>query len=106
MPLSRVNPAKYQSLLRQKVTSTCSLLAPFSPPAPQVFSSQPSGFRMRAEFRIWHEGDDLNYVMFRREDPKTPVAIRDFPIADKQIQQLMPVLRLVIQIIAVPISML
>jgi tRNA (uracil-5-)-methyltransferase len=93
MPLSRVNPAQYQSLLRQKVTATCSLLAPFPPSAPQVFSSQPSGFRMRAEFRIWHEGDDLNYVMFRREDPKTPIAIRDFPIADKQIQQLMPVLR-------------
>ena len=93
MPLSRVNPAQYQSLLGQKVTAASSLLAPFSPPAPQVFPSQPSGFRLRAEFRIWHEGDDLNYVMFRREDPKTPIAIRDFPIADMQIQQLMPVLR-------------
>ena len=93
MPLSRVNPAQYQTLLRQKVTAVSTLLAPFSPPAPQVYCSQPSGFRMRAEFRVWHEGNDLNYVMFRPGDPKTPIAIVDFPIADERIQQLMPVLR-------------
>lgn len=93
MPLSRVNPTQYQQLLSQKVALVSDLLAPFSPPAAQVFPSQPSGFRLRAEFRIWHQGDELNYVMFRREDPKTPIAIHDFPIADNRIQQLMPVLR-------------
>ena len=93
MPLSRVNPAQYQQLLSQKVASVSGLLQPFAAPAPQVFPSQATGFRLRAEFRIWHEGDDLNYVMFRKGDPKTPVAIHDFPIADNQIQQLMPVLR-------------
>jgi tRNA (uracil-5-)-methyltransferase len=48
---------------------------------------------MRAEFRIWHAGDELDYVMFRRDDPATPVAIHDFPIACDRIRQLMPVLR-------------
>lgn len=48
---------------------------------------------MRAEFRLWHAGDELDYVMFRPEDPKTPIAITDFPIACERIQQLMPVLR-------------
>jgi tRNA (uracil-5-)-methyltransferase len=93
MPLSSVDPANYQQLLDQKVASVSSLLAPFAAPIPQVFPSQPSGFRLRAEFRIWHEGDDLNYVMFRPQDPKTPIAIHDFPIADNRIQQLMPLLR-------------
>ena len=93
MPLSRVKPAHYQQLLDQKVASVSSLLAPFAAPTPQVFPSQPSGFRLRAEFRIWHEGDDLNYVMFRPREPKTPIAIHDFPIADNRIQQLMPLLR-------------
>jgi tRNA (uracil-5-)-methyltransferase len=93
MPLSRVNPAHYQQLLDQKVAAVSSLLQPFAAPVPQVFPSQPRGFRLRAEFRIWHEGDDLNYVMFRPQDPKTPHAIHDFPIADNRIQQLMPVLR-------------
>ncbi len=93
MPLSRVDPAHYSQLLSQKVTSVSRLLAPFAAPAPQVFPSQPTGFRLRAEFRIWHEGDDLDYVMFRPQDPKTPIAIHDFPIADNRIQQLMPQLR-------------
>jgi tRNA (uracil-5-)-methyltransferase len=45
---------------------------------------------MRAEFRMWHEGDELSYVMFRKGDPKTPVSIQDFPIACLDIQSLMP----------------
>ena len=35
----------------------------------------------------------LDYVMFRRDDPRTPVPIYAFPIACDAIQQLMPVLR-------------
>jgi len=93
MPLSRVDPARYSELLGQKVEAMSTLLAPFSPPPPRIFPSQASGFRMRAEFRVWHEGDDLNYVMFRRDTPRTPVAIQEFPIAHSQIQRLMPVLR-------------
>ena len=93
MPLSAVNPDRYQQLLDAKVARVSSLLAPYSPPAPVVYPSAPTGFRMRAEFRLWHEADDLNYVMFRRDDPATPVSIVDFPIACDRIRQLMPVLR-------------
>ena len=93
MPLSRVDPSRYSELLDRKVETVIDLLAPFSPPPPQIFSSQASGFRMRAEFRVWHDGDDLNYVMFSRDDPRTPVAIEEFPIAHSQIQRLMPLLR-------------
>ena len=42
---------------------------------------------------MWHEGDSINYVMFRRDEPKTPVVITDFPIADPRIQAVMPILR-------------
>jgi len=93
MPLSRVDPANYDRLLADKCDRVTALLAPFSPPPPAVHPSEPTGFRMRAEFRMWHEGDALDYVMFRREDPATPVPIREFPIACDRIQQLMPVLR-------------
>jgi tRNA (uracil-5-)-methyltransferase len=47
---------------------------------------------MRAEFRVWHDGDALNYVMFKPEDRKTPVVITHFPIACTAIQALMPTL--------------
>ena len=93
MPLSAVDPGRYQQLLEAKVARVSALLAPYSPPAPTVYPSTPTGFRMRAEFRIWHEADELNYVMFRRDDPATPVSIDDFPIACDRIRQLMPLLR-------------
>lgn len=93
MPQSAVKPQEYSELLAGKVKLVSGLLAPFSPPEPRVFASAPIGFRMRAEFRMWHEGDDLNYVMFRPEDRKTPVPVTQFTIANESIQQLMPVLR-------------
>lgn len=90
MPLSAVEPTRYPELLAAKCARVSALLAPFSPPAPQVYPSATQGFRMRAEFRLWHDGDALDYVMFRRDDPATPVPIKQFPIACERIQQLMP----------------
>lgn len=90
MPLSAVRPASYDALLSAKAETVSALLAPFAPPTPQIFASPPTGFRMRAEFRLWHQGDDLDYVMFRREDPRIPIAINHFPIACERIQMLMP----------------
>jgi len=97
MPLSMVDPARYQDLLARKCERVAALLDRFSPPDPAIYPSEPTSFRMRAEFRIWHEGDDLNYVMFRRDDPKTPVPIDHFPIACADIQQLMPLLMAALQ---------
>ncbi|MDG2045809.1 MAG: tRNA (uridine(54)-C5)-methyltransferase TrmA [Halioglobus sp.] len=93
MPLSRVQPQDYAILLAAKVATVRELMAPFSAPEPEVHASTPVGFRLRAEFRLWHDDDDLNYVMFRREEPRTPVVVNDFIIADDRIQYLMPLLR-------------
>lgn len=93
MPLSQYKPDVYQSLLEAKCELTTAKLAAYDPPAPRVYPSSPSAFRMRAEFRIWHEADELDYVMFHPEDRKTPVPIDSFPIACERIQQLMPALR-------------
>ena len=92
MPLSAINPSQYDTLLDEKVQRVSALLDPYSPPEPEVFPSGKNAFRMRAEFRVWHEGDNLNYVMFRPDDRKTPVPITQFPIACQAIQELMPVL--------------
>ena len=93
MPLSRVQPTQYEDLLGQKSQKVTELLAPFSPPTAQIIASSPTGYRLRAEFRMWHEGEDINYVMFHPERPKTPVIIKDFPVADDRIQAVMPALR-------------
>jgi tRNA (uracil-5-)-methyltransferase len=93
MPLSNVNPDAYSALLAEKVAKVKTLLSPYSPPPPLVVESSPTAFRMRAEFRMWHEEDELSYVMFRKGDPKTPVPIEKFPIACLNIQLLMPKLQ-------------
>ncbi len=92
MPLSRIQPQHYRALLDAKVAAVEAILAPFSPPPPRVYPSRETGYRMRAEFRVWHEGSDLDYVMFHPEDPRTPVPVREFPVASERIQALMPVL--------------
>jgi tRNA (uracil-5-)-methyltransferase len=48
---------------------------------------------MRAEFRIWHEGDDLFFAMFRPGDSRTPHRIDVLPIVGERIQLAMPALR-------------
>ncbi len=93
MPLSAVQPEHYEALLASKSASVQALLQPYYDGDFDLVPSSPTGFRMRAEFRVWHDGDALNYVMFRREDPKTPVPVLEFPIACPAIQQLMPQLR-------------
>jgi tRNA (uracil-5-)-methyltransferase len=93
MPLSDVQPENYASLLEQKCAKVNDLLSPWCQGKVAIFPSAPTGFRMRAEFRMWHEGDDLDYVMFRREEPKTPVPVTSFPIACDTIQSLMPLLQ-------------
>jgi tRNA (uracil-5-)-methyltransferase len=93
MPLRKIKPEQYQSLLDEKVRRVETLYQSLDAPAAQVFASPELGFRMRAEFRIWHQGEDLFYAMFRPGDPKTPYPIEDFPIASERIQNAMPVLR-------------
>lgn len=82
-------PEQYQSLLDAKVDKVSDLLSPYQAPEPEVVPSPTGGFRMRAEFRVWHDGDALDYVMFRRGEPKTPIAVTQFPIACDAIQSLM-----------------
>jgi tRNA (uracil-5-)-methyltransferase len=93
MPNSAVQPQHYEQLLAAKVARVSDLLRPFAPPAPDVFSSPVTAFRMRAEFRMWHDGDQLDYVMYRKGDPQTPVPIREFVIACEPIQTLMAPLK-------------
>jgi tRNA (uracil-5-)-methyltransferase len=90
MPLRAIQPDRYDALLAAKVDDVRSLLAPLQPPAPQVHASAPQAFRMRAEFRIWHDGDALDYVMFDPAKPREPIAVSRFPIACERIQALMP----------------
>lgn len=89
MPLSRIQPDHYAAELAAKVATVGTLFEEFGAPEPQVYPSAPQAFRMRAEFRLWHEGEDLFFAMFRPDEPKTPVRVEHFPIACELIQKAM-----------------
>ena len=59
-------------------------------PRAEVFESARRHFRMRAEFRVWHEGDRSFLAMFDSADPKTPVEVPLFPMGSERINALMP----------------
>lgn len=86
-------PARYQALLNEKTRRCTELFAPFTELQPSVHDSPQDAFRMRAEFRIWHDGDDLFYAMFDKDNPKEPLRIDSYPFGSPTIQRLMPALR-------------
>ena len=53
-----------------------------------VFPSRDAHYRARAEFRIWHEGDDFSYAM--TTPLKQPLCIDECPQVNEHIAKLMP----------------
>ena len=93
MPLPNIDPTQYDSQLATKIARFREDFAEFDLPAPAVHRSAPQHYRLRAEFRIWHHGDDLDYAMFDPENPKRPVLMVDFPAACERICSAMPRLK-------------
>lgn len=93
MPLPVVDPSRYEAQLQDKVAGFMQAAEALAPPSPTVFRSSPSHYRLRAEFRIWHEGDQLDYVMFDPEAPGTPIRQLDFAAGSQLINEAMPRLR-------------
>ncbi|HHQ4552154.1 TPA: tRNA (uridine(54)-C5)-methyltransferase TrmA [Aeromonas veronii] len=83
--------ADYQAQLDEKSARLTELFAGFTLPALEVHSSPAEYYRMRAEFRIWHEGDDLFHCMYAPAT-KEIIKIDHFPTASRLINQLMPLL--------------
>ena len=51
--------SQYTELLQKKTEKLTALLQPFNAPEIAVFDSPISHYRMRAEFRIWHDKGDF-----------------------------------------------
>jgi tRNA (uracil-5-)-methyltransferase len=79
----------YNDQLQAKVGWLNELLSPLTTLSPEVFRSAEHSYRMRAEFRAWHEGDDTFYAMYEPGTNQT-YGIRDFPPASRAIRDLMP----------------
>lgn len=73
----------------EKIAALTSQLSGLAPPALSAFDSPAQGYRMRAEFRIWHEHGSAHYAMHKPGE-KRPYVIDTFAIGYPLIQALMP----------------
>lgn len=92
MPLTNVKPEDYHRLLEEKTARITKQFSQFNTPRLEVYPSSKTHFRMRAEFRVWHQDDECFYAMFKKEAPKTPCRINSFSIGSLRINELMPLL--------------
>ena len=88
-----IDTSSYNTQLANK---TSKLLAEcknlFTIPEPEIFTSEPINYRMRAKFCIYLEGELVRYYMVDTSDnSKRKVFLTKFPTASKLINDLMPV---------------
>ncbi len=85
-------PEAYDDQLDQKITRIKHCFQQFNIPELEIFTSPASHYRMRAEFKIWHDNHACSFAMYRPGEYKKPYKIDNFPVGSKQINQLMPIL--------------
>jgi len=93
MTINQVFPEDYDRQLSEKLARIETEFARFELPAIELFPSPPEAYRLRAEFKIWHEANHAHYAMYRPGHYKKPFIIESFPVGSEHIQALMPSLR-------------
>lgn len=93
MPLLFPDPVDYDAQLATKLCQFKSDFSSFDLPEPAVHASSPQHYRLRAEFRIWHQDGRVDYAMFDAAQSKRPIVVDDFPAAAESICALMARLR-------------
>lgn len=83
--------SQYTELLQKKTEKLTALLQPFNAPEIAVFDSPTSHYRMRAEFRIWHDKGDFYHIMFDQSTLQR-YRVDEFPIASELINRMMKTL--------------
>ncbi|MGD9660594.1 MAG: tRNA (uridine(54)-C5)-methyltransferase TrmA [Porticoccaceae bacterium] len=84
-----IDPNLYQQQLAEKHQRILRLFGDITLPEIRIFESQPLNFRMRAEFRIWHQGEKSFYAM-TPSGQRSPSPIDDFAIGSKAMVTIMP----------------
>ncbi|MCW8193324.1 tRNA (uridine(54)-C5)-methyltransferase TrmA [Proteobacteria bacterium 005FR1] len=91
------DPTRYAEQLAEKEARFTALMAPFQPPAAEVFASPPLHFRQRAEFKIWHQDERSHFAVFAGGRGEAPDFVEQFPVASTLINAAMPLLQQAIE---------
>ena len=94
MNIYPIDPKYYQQQLDHKIIQfkhdLSRLNITHTLPAIAVYPSETLHYRMRAEFKIWHQGDKAHYAMHKPGVRNQPHVIDDFKVASKAINDVMP----------------
>jgi len=87
-PVLNPDVSTYQDLLDKKAQRVRELFGERLSVPLHVQASKPINYRMRAEFRIWHVGEECHYAIF---DPQTkrPIFVEQYPLACERINEVM-----------------
>ncbi|MGS2722047.1 tRNA (uridine(54)-C5)-methyltransferase TrmA [Paraglaciecola aestuariivivens] len=83
-----IKAENYATQLEHKTQAIKQSFAQFKMPSLEVFASEPLHYRQRAEFRLWHDGDNLEHIMFDQET-KQKYPVTHFPPASQLINEVM-----------------
>ncbi len=78
----------YEAQLQKKIEAIKKRFLKFYNDEITIYTSPQSHYRARAEFRIWHEGEDISYAMTSME--KKALCIEECPQVIQSIAELMP----------------
>lgn len=87
--MSLASSSPYTQQLNEKVQRLQTLLNAHKAPTLNVYPSPEMHYRMRAEFRVWHDGDDLYHIMFD-QSTKEKYRVDELPAAARNINEMMP----------------
>lgn len=93
---SHIHPDNYSEQLSKKQQDMAKLFSELNVPEAALYPSKPLNYRQRAEFRVWHDGDDLYYIMFDSQT-KQKFRVDEFPVASTLINKAMKALLLAIK---------
>ncbi len=83
-----MNELNYQQQLAEKTETLQKQFADLTDKSFEIYESPASHYRMRAEFRVWHEGEDLFHIMFDKAN-KQKYRVDQFPTASLLINEAM-----------------
>jgi len=86
---SEYTEERYLAQLEEKVKKTRAQFSKYGVEDVDVYRSEAKNYRMRAEFRVWHDEDDLYYIMFDQAT-KQRYRVNELPAATSVINELMP----------------
>lgn len=95
--MHQIDPSRYNDQLADKVRQIKASFHNHNLANLEIFSSPPLHYRMRAEFRIWHDGDASFYAM-TPPGARTPEPIETFSIGSEiMVATMSPLLQAIIQ---------